>query len=157
VHQTIHDGHGVKLPNPPVYMIFWGSAWNTQTNPSVSDCRAQAASLLAGPYLSRLSQYSNAGQAALGQAVLAPPFVVATTTGPGNTATFPFNDADIQRVIREAIDTGKLPDPFHTLNGNQAIYAVVTPPTATLDDPAVSGKELFAGYHETACFTGPCI
>src|SRR5262249_49547297 len=85
-----------------------------------------------------------------------PQFVVDTTTAPGNTMSFTAKDSDIQRVIRNAIDTGKLPDPFHTLNGNQAIYAVVTPPMGNVIDSSIS-QEKFAGYHETVCFAGPCI
>src|SRR5262245_28180976 len=55
--ETATDNGGTVLPNPPVYLIFWGSGWNTSTSPSTSSVVNAASSILSGPYLSGLSQY----------------------------------------------------------------------------------------------------
>src|SRR6516165_2034886 len=82
VNQTVVDGHGEKLPDPPVYMIFWGSGWTISTTPSFVDVTSAASRLLGGFYLSRLAQYTNPGQPSLGLAHLSRAFIDSTSPAP---------------------------------------------------------------------------
>src|SRR4051794_9595419 len=80
---------GVKLTNPPVEMIFWGSGWFSSTGPSASAAFGAAQSLLQGPYLGRLSQYGST----LGLAHVGVP-AFDQSDPPAN-----FTDADVQATI----------------------------------------------------------
>jgi hypothetical protein len=148
VPQTVVDGHGVKLPDPPVYLIFWGSGWLTSTNPLMSDITAAARRLLSGPYLSRLAQYSNPGGKTLGVAHLSKS-ILDSSSDPSPAGV---TNGDIEQEISNAINKKLLPDTFHTDNGNQALYIVVTLPTIKSVDHPEAG-----GYHSGFCNAGPCV
>src|SRR5262245_40640693 len=109
------DNGGLKLPDPPVYLIFWGSGWTSSTTPSTTAVTNAASTLLSGPYLSRLSQYGSG----LGHA-----HFVKSVIDSSDPSAAVFTDADVRKVVERAIDTGVLPDTHAT--ANIPIYAVVT-------------------------------
>jgi hypothetical protein len=139
--QKAVDGGGLKLPDPEVHLIFWGSVWDAPGGLSTATIIGAANNVLKGtfqgvqigPYLRDLGQYdSRLGQAHLGQTVI--------DTSPIPAAGI--KESDITTVVERAIDTGTLPDTHHTDNGNQAIYVVITPPSVVDAE-----KSFDAGFH----------
>jgi tetratricopeptide (TPR) repeat protein len=112
------DNGGYKLSGDPVYLIFWGSYWNTATNPSaVSMATALEGTVLASPYTNSLSQYGTNGSVAYVQTV------VSNSPDPQNG----FSGSDIEGAISNAIENQGLPEPDD--NGyDHALYVVITPP-----------------------------
>ena len=49
---------GPLIVSTPIQLIFWGSKWATAANPSSNQVISAVQSILAGPYLSQMSQYS---------------------------------------------------------------------------------------------------
>ncbi len=146
---ALNEG-GNTLTNPPLYLIFWGSQWDTATSPSKSDVIQAAQTLFTGHslYGSGLSKYgatSNApgmGNAKYVESVessLPLPF-----DAPQNKY-FPFSPSEIQNVVNDAIDNLGLPEPDDTTNA--PIYVVLTPPGILSTQPNA------IGYH-TSMDTG---
>src|SRR4051794_22674797 len=54
--ETVHDHGGEKLSHVPVYLIYWGSFWNSAGGAlSTATVTGALANVLASPYLSGLS------------------------------------------------------------------------------------------------------
>src|SRR5262245_32323291 len=56
---TVSNGGGAIIRNVPVQLLFWGSAWRTDPNPSIYSVIDAVRSMVTGPYLSRLAQYGS--------------------------------------------------------------------------------------------------
>src|SRR5579884_3093869 len=139
------DGPGAVLSDTPVYLLFWGSYWNTTAGSSskqsiISSINHEYNSSMYG----RLSQYTDAFGDTAG-----PAYVLATWTATEYPDPSPsgFADYQIQSVVRDAINDPNSPilSPIHTeLNdgGHAPIYLVITPPNI-----AWSGAPGSTGYH----------
>jgi hypothetical protein len=45
------DGGGMTLQKPPVFLIFWGSAWSNPKGPTALQIEKATQNLLSSPYI----------------------------------------------------------------------------------------------------------
>jgi hypothetical protein len=125
-----HDFHYQTLSSPSVYLIFWGTYWQGHSQ-EVNAVRADAQTIMAGPYTNGLTRYGSDGRA-----VYATTYVDTSSSPPagydpgngnardvnGNTSLFDLQ-TEVARAITNRSVSGVLPPPP---NGD-AIYVVVAP------------------------------
>jgi hypothetical protein len=139
-------GTGEMLNSAPVFLIFWGSYWNSSSaNPSESAIQSAFTTELASPIFNRLTQYGSNGSAhfeaswidtAVGDPGGPPP--------PGTTGGPSVSDSQIQNVILNAINDPSSPILAPSQFSTPPLYVVITPPgitSSTYPPPA-------AGYHQ---------
>ncbi|GLH72695.1 hypothetical protein GETHLI_11970 [Geothrix limicola] len=138
---TVKDGGGKKLRNATINLIFWGDAWtaNPPPSPTLSEVVNDAASILAGPYQLRISQYG-ATPARLGGIFV---------SVPGNNPPTHFQTSDVQDLITSAIAGGALPEPDEETN--DVIHCVFMPP-GTNAPPNLGGLHTYANWSEVSIF-----
>jgi hypothetical protein len=121
------------LANPQVELVFWGSNWNSGSNPTLRTNVTNAVHDIIGlsPYTDRLGQYG------VGNGVLAGSAVTITSSSPGAT----FTDANVRTMLQNNIG-GSIP-----YNSNW-LYIVIPQPGST--DPS-EGR---LGYHSTGSVSG---
>jgi len=134
---TVNDGGGKKLRNAIVNLIFWGDAWNTNPppNPSLAQVVSDAASILAGPYQTRISQYG-ASSAQLGTVFI---------SVPGNNPPTNYTTGNVGNLITTAIEGGALPEPDE--ENTDFLHCVFMPP-GTIPPPNLGGLHTFASYSD---------
>ena len=132
---TVTSGSGKRLRNAVVDLIFWGDAWQAspQPNPSLSQIVNDAASILAGPYQMRVSQYG-ATPATLGTVFV---------SVPGNNPPTNYQTSNVQNLITSAIEGGALPEPDEETR--DVLHLVFMPP-GTNAPPNLGGLHTFANY-----------
>jgi hypothetical protein len=141
--ETLSYNGGDLLSSPDVHLIFLGAEWQTAANSQLaSDIQTRAATLLSGPYLSGLKQYSVSGQPIDGHAqlgkVVFDTFVNFSTSKPANI----FTDQQLQDAINHQVDISALPESDDT--SHPPIYVVLTPPGVKSNE-----NPNFAGYHSS--------
>jgi len=124
---TFTDGGGPVLSAVQVQLVFWGSAWNSATNPSLNQVVTAVQTILNSPYMLGLAQYRGIGLGTL----------AGTTTITSSNPPNPFSDANVQSFIGSQTTAGALPSPV----GNPQLLYVVVPPSGV----AASGP--FIGEH----------
>jgi hypothetical protein len=130
--ETVTYHGGDLLNSPDVHLIFWGPDWQTPTlSQLASDIQTRAGTLLSGPYLSGLAQYSVAGHPITGHAQLGK-VVFDTSTVPNN-----FSADNLRDVINHQVDIGALPEA--DVSSQEPIYVVLTPPGFTSNEPNAAG------------------
>ena len=109
------DHGGRVLSAAHVYLIYWGRYWapDRVASPTPDQITHALRTVLAGSYLSALTQYRNIGPAVLGGS-----HVITTTDPPSR-----FTDEDIEAFLNTLFDAEVLPAP-----DDQAIYVVTIPP-----------------------------
>lgn len=134
---TVNDGGGKKLRNAVVNLIFWGDAWNANPapNPSLSQIVGDCASIMAGPYQLRVSQYG-ATSAQMGGIFI---------STPGNNPPVNFTTNDVANLITNAIEGGALPEPDEETR--DVLHCVFLPP-GTNPPPNVGGLHTYASYSD---------
>jgi hypothetical protein len=114
--ETATDNGGSKMSSPPVYLLFWGSYWNSaQGKADSSSITSKAQALLGSQYFSGLTQYGSDGKASFG--------------GTGFDYSNPsasFNDGDLRDEVDNFWGNG-LPES----DGVLPIYVVITQKGAT--------------------------
>jgi hypothetical protein len=124
--QANYNAASVVLNNPPISLIFWGSAWNTNAanRALIAPVVADTQKVLTNGYLNGLTQYA--------------PFLSAATFGRSvQTNLDPpqnFTSADIEAIVTRAIDEGAVPR-------TTGLPLVVTPPGIR------SAVQNAGGYH----------
>jgi hypothetical protein len=132
-----NDGQarGPVLTNPQVELVFWGSNWDTGSNPSLRTKVITAVdSILRGPYTTALGQYG------IGTGVLAGNLTI-TSSSPGAN----FTDANVSTTLISNINNATI-----TYNQN-LLYVVITQPSST--DPTDPPSGLL-GNHSVATASG---
>ncbi|MHB1426081.1 MAG: hypothetical protein ACYC3I_23200 [Gemmataceae bacterium] len=119
---TYHGGP--VLNDAPVYLIYWGSYWNTQAG-STQETQYTTAirNELNSPLFGNLSQYNNAG----------PAYLLNTYNSKDADPTNGFSDATLQSVVLDAMSdpNSNIDIPASTEwqdGGHAPIYLVITPP-----------------------------
>jgi len=109
------DHGGRVLSAARVYLIYWGRYWapDRVASPTPDQITHALRTVLAGSYLSALTQYRNIGPAVIGGS-----HVITTTDPPSR-----FTDEDIEAFLNTLFDAEVLPAP-----DDQAIYVVTIPP-----------------------------
>jgi hypothetical protein len=108
-----HDGRVLSAAR--VYLIYWGRYWapDRVASPTPDQITHALRTVLAGSYLSALTQYRNIGPAVIGGS-----HVITTTDPPSR-----FTDRNIEAFLNTLFDAEVLPAP-----DDQAIYVVTIPP-----------------------------
>jgi hypothetical protein len=118
--ETVTDGHGAKVSNPPpVYLIFDGPDWKTTDSGLATQIQQSAMKLLASSYFSALPQYGASGTAIYGGSVI--------DDVPADQLMQGFATADPLTSIKDEIARGAFPGPGAFL-ATSPIYLVVTEP-----------------------------
>jgi hypothetical protein len=112
---TVTDGGGLVLDNVHVELIYWGAGWNNNAGLQTSMTNA-VDSLLAGPYLSGLSQY---------RSNLASGAHVGTVTITSSSPPSVFTNGDVVGFLQNSINSGAVPSPA---NDSRLLYVVVPQP-----------------------------
>jgi hypothetical protein len=114
--QPTSDGHGLKLNDVPVFLIFKGSFWNNPTpgQPTATDVTNAVSSILNGPYLQSVTQYGVNGKAHLAGTFFD------FTNPPTN-----FSVSQLQDIVENAQDHG-IPESDDL--DREPLYVVVTAP-----------------------------
>jgi hypothetical protein len=117
-HARFVDKHGLVLPNPQLYLIYWGGAWQAAPTPTAAQVTDAVRTLMASAYLTGLTQYRGSGRGALRGSTL-----VASSDPPDG-----FTDEQVARFVDAQITAGTVPGPDP---GNQTVYGVVMPTGVT--------------------------
>jgi hypothetical protein len=132
------DYGGPKWSNATFYLIFWGSTWNTMTNPFSKKQVVDAVyDLLLSKYFDYLIQYG-IKRPKIGKAVTNTTFPTPDNDG--------YTREDIWNVVNDTITRGLVPD---NPTGSHNVYCVFAPKDAidsTTGDPGVGA------YHDYAPF-----
>jgi hypothetical protein len=126
-------GYDVITDDPAVYLIFWGSYWNTATGKlQEPNLYAAAAKVLQSTYLKGLDEYGNNGEASLGLPDVdssSDPAAGYNAGTPNDSKGNPTNFNAVQAEIKGRIDGGTVGKPGNVTVVTQApIYVVVTDP-----------------------------
>jgi hypothetical protein len=111
---SITDKGGARIVHCDLELIFWGSQWQTATNPSAGNILAAVQTLLAGPYLAEMRQYGFQGITLRGATNF-------TTPNPPVN----FKTSDVGDIVWSAIDQGIFPEPDD--DGGRILYMVFMP------------------------------
>lgn len=110
------------MQSPPVYLVFWGSDWNTQAGAQYKNALVKTAqSFIGSGAFEGLKQYGGDGKASWGGSWVDP-------TDPPPSAAI--KGSDVNAVLQKAIDDPSSPLPDPSALAHKPIYFVVTPPTA---------------------------
>jgi len=128
---TLVDNGGPILTNVHVQLIFWGTEWAGSPTPSATQVTNAVSNILAGPYMSALSQYRNVGRGSLVGTT-----VVSTSNPPNN----PFSNGDVSNFISGLIGAGTVPNPS---TDSQLFYCVIMPRGYNSTQAGVIGEHTF--------------
>jgi hypothetical protein len=131
--------NGPLLINVEVFCIFWGNAWQSSANTTLSQQLISFYDfILTSSLIDQLAEYSVLGQA-IGHGKRIGSFNL-TSSEPGNSV----DDSAIQQMLQAQIDTGVLP----AVTANTLYFLYLRPgTTVTMSDGSSSCKE-FCGYHD---------
>jgi hypothetical protein len=113
-HGRFVDRHGLVLPSPQLYLIYWGGAWQAAPTPTADEVTDAVSTLMASPYLTGLTQYRGSGHGTLRDST-----VVASSDPPDG-----FTDKQVAEFVDHQLATGTVPGPDPD---NQTVYGVVLP------------------------------
>ena len=126
------EGAGLVLTHVNVYLVFWGSAWAQNPTPPADDITKSVASIMAGPYMSALDQYSNVGSGTLCGKILV------TTSDPPTQ----FSNDDVSNLLKNLINMQTVPGPNDV---DQLFYCVIMPVGVSSDQSNVIGEHFSPG------------
>jgi hypothetical protein len=126
-HYSLANGHGPVINNAHVQLIFWDPSWVNATNPSEADVRATFNSVLKGPYLSGLAQYSPNPAQPIGPGSVVGGNLTITAVAPANGS---FSITTVGNRVALEITNGFVPAPESDPN---LLYVVVMPKGVTVD------------------------
>jgi hypothetical protein len=113
-HGRFVDKHGLVLPSPQLYLIYWGGAWQVAPTPTAAEVTGAVHTLMASPYLTGLTQYRGSGRGTLrGSAVVG-------SSDPADG----FTDKQVAQFVDDQLAAGTVPGPDPD---NQTVYGVVMP------------------------------
>jgi Ca2+-binding RTX toxin-like protein len=133
---TMSDGGGPVIQNPHVELVFWGANWVNNTTESWVGGNLNG--ILAGPYMSKLTQYRNAGGAG---------FVQRTWINTNPVLNQPFSNADVENMLKSTWTNS--PNTLDKPGDAHLLYVVIMPPGATW----TGGTN--QGYHTMDTYTDP--
>lgn len=108
------DNNGPVIQVVQLYLLYWGSAWNTNPTPSAAQITSSCATMLASSYMPGLAQYRGIGRG----------FVRGSTTIATSNPPNGFTDAQVSNFIDGQLTAGTIPGPDVD---NQTLYCVVMP------------------------------
>lgn len=136
---------GQVLGNTPVYLLFWGSYWNTSAgSASENELISAVTNEYNSPIYNRLSQYGDSHGNTAGPAYFLQSWTATEDADPSSNG---FTDGQLQSVITDAINDSNspidAPSAVEATDGGHApIYLVITPPNIPY-----AGGSGYLGYH----------
>jgi hypothetical protein len=118
---------GAIADGVPIVLLYWGSAWNNATNPTLAEFDTAARSLVYGPFPSQLEQYG-VGRPRVKQSIQ-----VMTPDEPGF-----FFQGDVEDMVSALIESGEFPEPDE--DGGRNYYCVIMPIGSLYDMPQSNGR-----------------
>ena len=115
---SVHNEGGALILHAQLELLFWGTAWQTATAPSVADVVNAVNKILESPYLLGLMQYGFQSAAVRGSTIV---------SSPAPPANYSFDD--VGNLVWDLIDDGKFPEPDDV--GGRILYMVFMPPGTT--------------------------
>lgn len=134
--QLVYNG-GPLLTSVQVFTVFWGSAWQQQSD-VIQQINAFFDYILTSPLIDQLAEY-NTQTMTIGHGNR-----IGTTTITAPDVGQTVADSDIQTMLQNAIANNILPQP--TVN---ALYFVYLPTGVTVDQGGSASCQAFCGYHDT--------
>jgi hypothetical protein len=129
--------NGPLLTNVEVVCIFWGNAWQSSANTTLSQKLISFYDfILTSSLIDQLAEYSVPGQS-IGHGKRIGSFNL-TSSEPGNSV----DDSAIQQMLQAQIDTGVLP----AVTANTLYFLYLSPGTTVTMSDGSSCKD-FCGYH----------
>lgn len=110
---SAHNEGGALILHAHLELLFWGTAWQTATDPSITDVIDAVKGILASPYLLGLAEYGFQDAEVRGTTVIA-------TDPPQN-----YSSSDAPNLVLRLIDDGQFPDPDD--DGGRILYMVFMP------------------------------
>jgi hypothetical protein len=124
------DHGGAVIQFVRAYLIFWGSAWTGNSNPSSAQITNAINRIVSGGYLTGLAQYRGVGQG----------YILGTHTVSTSNPPNPFNDNQVANFISGLIAAGTIPN----LDvDNQTLYIVFTPQGVSSTSSGVIGEHTY--------------
>ncbi len=111
---TVLNEGGPVLQHVQVFLVFWGSAWNANPDPSAQEVANAAVAILYGPYMSGSAQYGGIGGGKL----------IGWKIIPNPDPPSPFSDARVETFLVNQLNANALPQPSQD---NQTLFAVIMP------------------------------
>jgi hypothetical protein len=121
---------GPQIVTADLELVFWGSRWGNATNPSSNDVIAGVKKILAGPYLSQMTQYGY-------QSINLRGVTFVTAPDP----PFNYTDDNVGDKVWDLTDRGLFPEPDDS--GGRILYMFFMPPGTSPPLP-------FIGEHNDA-------
>jgi hypothetical protein len=108
------DRGGLVLPNPQLYLIYWGGSWQAAPTPTATEITDAVGTLMASAYLTGLTQYRGSGRGGLrGSALVA-----------SSDPVDGFTDKQVAEFVDDQLAADTIPGPD---SDNQTVYGVVMP------------------------------
>ncbi len=137
---AFHDNNGRLLTHCRVVLVFWGTAWGkSSTTPSQDTFATALKGIVNGPWSSKLAQYRGIGHISIEQTT------PVTTSDPPTS----FTNSDIQTMLKDQIDKGKLPAPDNTID---RVYCVLMPTGHSSGDTSFVGQHQFFDRNGTRAY-----
>ncbi len=130
---TIDDGGGPVIASVHAHLVFWGSAWTRNPNPSIDAVTNAIWGEVGGPYMSALAQYRG-----IRRGLVVGRTLVATSDPPN-----PFQNSDVTDLLRGLFDSGAVPKPRRD---SQFLYIVFMPKDVSFTNNSVIGEHFAAAY-----------
>lgn len=138
---SFSDHGGVIIPHVHLYLIFWGTAWNSAgAVPTMGQVTDAVINILTGPYMNSLSQYRGIGSGYLEGAVLVSNAVGSSPASPPAN----FTNNDVSTLLTNLISAGELPDPS---TDSELLYMVMLAPGAS--QPGLLGEHTYYSHSGT--------
>jgi hypothetical protein len=138
---SFSDHGGAIIPHVHLYLIFWGTAWNSPgAVPTMGQVTDAVVNILTGPYMNSLSQYRGIGSGYLEGAALVSNAVGSSPASPPAN----FSNSDIETLLTNLISAGRLPDPS---TDSELLYMVMLAPGAS--QPGLLGEHTYYSHNGT--------
>ncbi len=129
--ETTNQDDDEHMPQPQVYITFWGSYWSGAGASQVALVTDAASKVVTSTYPLITNQYGADGTNMT---------IAGTAFDNSDPSNGNFDDGNIDDVVQNQIDNGPFPE-SDAFNGNDhtKIYVVVTPPQIKSDAPTAAG------------------
>lgn len=125
------DSTGPVLSPGHIFTIFHGGAWDTASNPSMSDITSKITAICNGTYFTKLSQYRD----------IAKPTNSGTYWAENYDLNSTFSDSDMRTKLSSMIDNNDVPTPASDRN---ILYVCFPDQNASRNDGATSGHSAYS-------------
>lgn len=124
------DSTGPVLSPGHIFTIFHGGAWDTASNPSMSDINTKIQAICNGTYFTKLSQYRD----------MVKPTYLNTFWAENQDLSSTFSDSDMRSKLNSMIDGSDIPSPSED---RSILYVCFPDQNASRNDGQTSGASAY--------------